>query len=140
MGGRLPAQSGACARHQAERRTPETCQPFVLPLAGVDLATFLNRRPRGALPTALARRVMGQLVSALAHAHSHGIVHRGVKPGNCLIFLADEVHKEFGGPALVLADFGLARRVSGEPRRCLDALQGGPAHDGNGGHRLVQAS
>ena len=27
------------------------------------------------------------------------------------------------GPALVLADFGMARRVSGDPRRCLDARQ-----------------
>ena len=35
-----------------------------------------------------------------------------------------EAHEEFLGPALVLADFGMARRVSGEPRRCLDALQG----------------
>ena len=93
------------------------------PPADVDLATFLDRRPRGVLPTALARRMMGQLAAALAHVHSHGIIHRDVKLGNCLIFLAAEVHEEFLGPALVLADFGTARRVSGDPRRCLDALQ-----------------
>ena len=79
---------------------------LVFPPADVDLATFLDRMHRGALPTALARRMMGQLAAALAHVHSHGIIHRDVKPGNCLIFLAAGVHGEFLGPALVLADFG----------------------------------
>ena len=102
---------------------PRDLPVLVFSPADVDLETFLNRRPRGVLPTALARRMMGQLASALAHVHSHGILHRDVKPGNCLIFLAAEVHEEFLGPALELADFGMARRVFGEPRRCLDALQ-----------------
>ena len=98
---------------------------LVFPRADVDLATFLNDRPRGVRPTALARRMMGQLASALAHVHSRGIIHRDVRPGNCLIFFAAEVHEEFLGPGLVLADFGMARRVSGDPRslRCLDAPQ-----------------
>ena len=96
---------------------------LVFPAADVDLATFLDRRPDGVLPTMLARRMMGQLAAALAHVHSQGIIHRDVKPGNCLIFLAGEVHGEFLGPNLVLADFGMARRVSGHPRRCLDARQ-----------------
>ncbi len=102
---------------------PSDLPTLVFPPADVDLATFLDRRPRGVLPTALARRMMGQLAAALAHVHSHGIIHRDVKPGNCLIFLAAEVHGEFLGPALVLADFGMARRVYGDPRWCLDAQQ-----------------
>jgi len=100
---------------------PGDLPTLVFPPADVDLATFLNRRPRGVLPTALARRMMGQLAAALAHVHSHGIVHRDVKPGSCLIFLAAEVHGEFLGPSLVLADFGMARRVSADPRWRLDA-------------------
>ena len=102
---------------------PSDLPTLVFPPADVDLATFLGRRPRGVLPTALARRMMGQLAAALAHVHSHGIIHRDVKPGNCLIFLAAEVHGEFLGPDLVLADFGMARRVSGDPRWRLDAQQ-----------------
>ena len=112
-----------CASTPGGEEDPRDLPTLVFPPADVDLETFLNRRPRGVLPTALARRMMGQLASALAHVHSHGILHRDVKPGNCLIFLAAEVHEEFLGPALVLADFGTARRVSGEPRRCLDALR-----------------
>ncbi len=102
---------------------PSDLPTLVFPPADVDLATFLDRRPRGVLPTALARRMMGQLAAALAHVHSHGIIHRDVRPGNCLIFLAGEVHGEFLGPDLVLADFGMARRVSGDPRWSLDAQQ-----------------
>ena len=102
---------------------PSDLPTFVFPPADMDLATFLDRRPRGVLPTALARRMMGQLAAALAHVHSHGIIPRDVKPANCLIFLAAEVHGETLGPALVLADFGMARRVSGDPRWRLDAQQ-----------------
>ena len=102
---------------------PSDLPTLVFPPADVDLATFLDRRPRGVLPTALARKMMGQLAAALVHVHSHGIIHRDVKPGNCLIFLAAEVHEEFLEPALVLADFGMARRVSEDSRWCLGAQQ-----------------
>ena len=112
-----------CASTPGGEKDPRDLPTLAFPPADMDLATFLDRRPRGVLPTALARRLMGQLASALAHVHSRGIIHRDVKPGNCLIFFAAEVHEEFLGPALVLADFGMARRVSGDPRRCLDALR-----------------
>ena len=66
--------------------------------------------------------MMAQLATALAHVHSHGIIHRDVKPGHCLICLAAEVLGRFLWPNLVLADFGMARRVSADPpRRRLDA-------------------
>ena len=104
---------------------------LVFPPADVDLETFLDRRPRGVLPPALACRMMRQLASALAHVHSHGVIHRDVTPKNCLIFLAGEpaeVHKEFIEPALVLAEFGMARRAPGEPQRTfLDTLRRVPS-------------
>ena len=90
---------------------------LVFPPAEMNLATFLDKMPRGLLPSALACKMMGQLAAALAHVHSHGLIHRDVKPSNCLVFFAAEVHGEFLGPALVLADFGMARRVSRDPRR-----------------------
>jgi len=113
-----------CASTPGGEEDPKDLPTLMFPPADADLASFLDRfdRPRGVPPTALARRLMGQLASALAHVHSHGIIHRDVKPQNCLLFLAAEVHEELLGPALMLADFGSARRASGDPRRRPDAL------------------
>jgi len=119
-----------CASTPGAEEDPSDLPTLMFPPANADLASFLDRfhytdygpEARGVLPTALARRLMGQLASALAHVHSHGIIHRDVKPQNCLLFLAAEVHEELLGPALMLADFGAARtHASGDPRRRLDA-------------------
>ncbi len=87
---------------------------LVFPPAELDLSSFLNRMPEGqGLPNPLARRWMAQLASAVAHVHSHGILHRDIKPPNCLIFMAaSELHGELLGSCLRLADFGMARRMT----------------------------
>jgi hypothetical protein len=59
---------------------------------------------RGALPTPDVLTLATKLSSALAAAHSHGILHRDIKPGNILV---DEKGEPF------LADFGLARLIGG---------------------------
>ena len=71
-----------CASTPGGEEDPRDLPTLVFPPADVDLGTFRNRRPRGVLPTALARRMMGQLASALAHVHSHDIIHRDVEPSN----------------------------------------------------------
>ena len=56
----------------------------------------------GPLPEQEARRITLQLLSALEHAHEHGIVHRDIKPQNVLM-TPDGVAK--------LTDFGIARSI-----------------------------
>lgn len=53
---------------------------------------------------------LAELVGALAHVHDLGIVHRDVKPENVLVRTQQPLD-------LVLADFGLVRRVAGSVRR-----------------------
>src|ERR1700751_3566448 len=43
------------------------------------------RGPDGPLPPRRAARVAQQLLSALAHAHAAGVLHRDVKPSNVLL-------------------------------------------------------
>jgi DNA-binding beta-propeller fold protein YncE len=68
---------------------------------GADLKALLRRESR--LEPARALALLGQVASALDAAHSHGLVHRDVKPANILL----------GGASLdetaYLADFGLTK-------------------------------
>ena len=65
-------------------------------------------RSRGPLPVAKASDYVRQTANALQYAHSQGIVHRDIKPGNILVDRQGVVK---------LLDLGLARigNVASEP-------------------------
>ncbi|HUW32563.1 MAG TPA: serine/threonine-protein kinase [Planctomycetota bacterium] len=66
----------------------------------LSLRDFLKQQPDGRLPQRQARTWSIQLAEALAYAHSRGVVHRDIKPGNILIDSDGNVR---------ITDFGLAR-------------------------------
>jgi hypothetical protein len=74
---------------------------YVMPhVPGGSLRARLSQEAQ--LPFQEALRITEEVAEALSYAHSHGVVHRDVKPGNILL---DESHA-------LLADFGIARAVT----------------------------
>ena len=69
---------------------------------GESLAEHIHAAP---LPAPDAAELMTQIVSAVMHAHEHGVIHRDLKPANVLI---GKDHRPR------ITDFGLAKRVDGQ--------------------------
>jgi serine/threonine-protein kinase len=88
-----------------EQTEPEPAAWLVMELvAGEPLSALLRRD--GALPVDRALDVVGQAALALEAAHTAGVVHRDVKPGNLLV-RPDGVVK--------VTDFGIARATDAVP-------------------------
>ena len=79
----------------------EAGTPFIVGqhMSGGSVADLLEASPGHRLPVDDAIRIADQMSRALEHAHSHGVVHRDVKPGN--VWLAADGSAKLG-------DFGLA--------------------------------
>ena len=72
---------------------------------GGDVRTLLDAE--GALSAVRAADIITQVASALDAAHSHGLVHRDVKPGNMLL---DSTSGSGRQDHVYLSDFGLSKQ------------------------------
>lgn len=79
-----------------------------------------NRMAHGRLDQATALRYLRGIAAGLDYAHTHGVVHRDVKPANVLL-TADDMP--------VLADFGLAKLMQGSSLKSMTGVTTGtPAY------------
>jgi tetratricopeptide (TPR) repeat protein len=85
-------------------------------IEGRTLRDILNKR--GTLPTEEAFKIAATISDALAYAHSHGIIHRDMKPEN--VFVDDEGRVYVG-------DFGLAKQLEfGSGKAAVSMVAGTP--------------
>jgi serine/threonine-protein kinase len=76
--------------------------------------SLADRLRQGRVPLADAARIVDGILAALDHAHALGVVHRDLKPDNVMLVpLGDD--PAFGGEAVKLLDFGVARIVDPSP-------------------------
>ena len=98
----------------------ESDPPFlVMPLiAGESLQARIDRM--GALDGGAALRIASQIADGLAAAHSHGLVHRDVKPANILL--------EFGTERALITDFGVVQALDDATMTASGTISGTPEY------------
>jgi len=84
-------------------------------MALIEGETLGDRLTRdGPLSAPETERILGSVADALTYAHSHGVVHRDIKPDNILL--------ERNTLRVLVTDFGIARAAEGDGRLTLTGV------------------
>lgn len=89
-------------------------QPYLIMdyIDGTSLSQILKEGP---LEGKRACRLFIQIAEAMSHAHTHGVVHRSLKPGNIII-----TTDEHGEEKAMVSDFGLAKLLPSSGQKLQD--------------------
>lgn len=93
-------------------------QPYIVmrPMTG---GTLADRLKQGALPLAEVAPILERVADALDYAHTQGVIHRDLKPGNILFDLRGKPY---------LSDFGIAKSVEATTKLTGTGTIGTPAY------------
>ena len=92
----VPVLAAGVIEYDGGTRGPYYTMPLI---RGDTLRTRLLKD--GPLPQEEVRRLLCDIVDALAHAHEHGIVHRDIKPDNIFVV----------GKSALVTDFGVSKAL-----------------------------
>ena len=110
---------------------PENHDPYIVLeyVAGEALNKILAREKK--LPIGRALQLAEEVASALDYAHTQGVTHRDIKPGNILITQDDHAKiADFGIAKLNLAHFTVPGKVLGTPAYMAPEQLSGEGSDG----------
>jgi serine/threonine protein kinase len=104
-------------------------QPF-FSMEYVEGGSLADRLATGPMPSREAARLLEILARTMQTAHEQGIIHRDLKPANILLApgrelsseKADAVGSRLEGCVPKIADFGLAKKLTGETPAAGDAI------------------